>query len=105
MSSGQNQNLYSTLLVERYFFFNLLYVGVGVPCLPIPPLTLHKVHVLACIAQHILAELANNLVIYQWEEEQSVYNVGVIYVTPCSAETKDSSMHALLTLVLGQGME
>jgi hypothetical protein len=75
------------------------------PCLPRLTLTLHKVYVLACIVQHILAELANNLVIYQWEEEKSVYNTSVIYVTPCSAETKDSSMHALLTLVLGRGME
>ena len=33
MSSGQNQNSYSTLLVERYYFFNPLYVGAGVPCL------------------------------------------------------------------------
>jgi hypothetical protein len=105
MSLGQNQNLYSTLLVERYFSFNLFYVGVGVPCLPTPTLALHKVIVLACIAQHLLAESVGNRAICQWEEEQSVSNIVVVCATPCFAETKNSSMHALLTLVLGQGME
>ena len=35
MSLWQNQNSYSTLLVEWYFFFNFAYVGAEVPCLPI----------------------------------------------------------------------
>ena len=74
-------------------------------CLPVLTLALHKVHVLACIAQHLLAKLAGNLVICQWEEEQLVSNTDVICATPCSAETKNSSMHALLTLVLERGMK
>jgi hypothetical protein len=36
---------------------------------------------LACIAQHLLAELAGNLAICQWEEEQSVSNTDVAYHT------------------------
>ena len=105
MSSGQNQNSYSTLLVERNSFFNHVYVGAGVPCLPVPTLALHKIPVLACIAQHLLAELAGNLAICQWEEEQSVSNTDVVCATLCYAETKHSFMHALLTLVLGRGIE
>ena len=76
-----------------------------VPCLLDPTLALHKVHVLACIAQHLLAELAGNLAICQWKEKQSVFNTDVVCATPCSTETKDFSMHALLTLVLGRRME
>jgi hypothetical protein len=105
MSSGQNQNLYSTLLVERYSFFNPLYVGAGVPCLPVPILELHKVYVLACITQHLLAELAGIRTICQWEEEQPVSYIDVVCATPCSSETKDPSIHALLTQVLGRKME
>jgi hypothetical protein len=105
MSSGQNQNSYSTLFVERYSFFNPLYVGASVPCLPALTLALQKILVLVCIAQHLLAKLAENHAICQWEEEQSVSNIDVVCATPYFAETKDSSMHALLTLVLGRGME
>jgi hypothetical protein len=72
-----------------------------VPCLPVPTLALHKVTVLVCIAQHLLAELVGNLVICHWEEKQSVSNTDVVCATLCLAETKDSFMHALLTLVLG----
>ena len=43
MSSGQNQNSYSTLLEKRNSFPNPLYVGADVSCFPIPTLTLHKV--------------------------------------------------------------
>ena len=71
------------------------------PCLPVPILALHKVYVLACIAQHLLAKLVGKRAICHWEEEQSVYNIDVVCAIPCSVETKDSSMHALLTLVLG----
>ena len=74
-------------------------------CLPVLILALHKVHVLACIAQHLLAKLAGNRAICQCEEEQSVCNTDVVCVTPCYAKTKDSSMHALLTLVIGRRME
>lgn len=31
-----------------------LYIGEGLPCLLVPPLALHKVRVLTCIAQHLL---------------------------------------------------
>ena len=105
MSPWQNQNLYSTLLVERYSFFNLLYVRDGVSCLPVPILVLHKVYVLACITQHLLVELAGIRTICQWEEEQPVSNIDVVCATLCSSETKDPSIHALLTLVLGRRIE
>ena len=52
------------------------------------------------IAEHILAYLGGNLAICQWEEKQLVSNIHVVCDTPCSAELKDSFMHALLTLVL-----
>ena len=57
------------------------------------------------IAQHLLAELVGNRAICQWEKEQLVSNTDVVCATLCSVETKDSSMHAHLTLVLGRGME
>ena len=50
MSSGQNQNSYSTLLGERNSFLSPLYVGAGVPCFPVPTLALHIVPVMACSA-------------------------------------------------------
>jgi hypothetical protein len=43
MSSRNYHKLYSTLLVERHFFLIPLYVGVGVSCLLVPTLALHKV--------------------------------------------------------------
>jgi hypothetical protein len=52
-----NQNTCSTLLLEENFFFVSLYIGVEVPCLPIPTLELHKVQVLVCIAQYHRAEI------------------------------------------------
>ena len=79
MSSGQNQNLYSTLLMEQYFF-NLSYVGTGVPCLLVPTFVLHKVSVLRCMAQHLLVELGGNFAMCQWEEVQSVYNTDVVKI-------------------------
>ena len=105
MSLGQNQNSYYTLLVEWYSFFNPLYVGARVPCLQVPTLALHKILVLACIAQHILAELGGNLAICQWEERQSVSHTDVVCATSCFGKIRDSCMHALLTLMLGQGIK
>ena len=78
MSLGQNQNSYSTLLVERNFFLSPLYIGVGVPCLLLPTLELHIVFVMACNAQHRLAELGGNLAMYQLETKHSVSNTNVI---------------------------
>ena len=46
---------------KKTLFFKSLYVGVGAPCLPITTLALHKVHVLACIGQHLLVEFGGNL--------------------------------------------
>ena len=57
-----------------------------------------------CIGLHCPTSFGNRA-ICQWEEEESVSNTDVVCATPCSAETKDSSIHALLTLVLGRGME
>ena len=37
--------------------FHTLYVGTWLPCLLVLTLALHKVHVLACNAQHLLVEL------------------------------------------------
>jgi hypothetical protein len=49
-----------------------------------------------------LAKLVGNLAICHWEEKQSVSNIDVVCATPCLGETKESFMHALLTLVLGR---
>jgi hypothetical protein len=68
-------------------------------------LELHKVYVLACITQYILAELAGIRTICQWEEEQPVSNIDVVCATPCISKTNDPSIHALLTLVLRRRME
>ena len=57
MSSGKNQDSYSTLLGERNSFLSLLYIGIGVPCLLVPTLTLHIVPIMACSVQHRLAIL------------------------------------------------
>ena len=65
MLLGQNQNSYFTLLVERNIFLSPLYVDVGVSCLLLPTLTLHIVLVMACNAQHRLAELGGNLTMCQ----------------------------------------
>ena len=51
-----------------------------------------------------LAELGGNFKMCQWEEEQLVSNMDVVCATPCFVEIKDSSMHALLALVSGQGI-
>ena len=40
--------------------------------LSVPTFALHKVHVLACIAQHLLVELGNNLAMCHCEVGQSV---------------------------------
>lgn len=57
MSLRKNQNLYSILLVKWYSFFTPLYVGAWMPFFLVSTLTLHKVLMLACFAQHILVEL------------------------------------------------
>jgi hypothetical protein len=57
MLSGQNQNSYSTLLVEQNSFLSPLYVRAGVSYLLHPTLALHIVPVMAYNAQHRLAEL------------------------------------------------
>ena len=89
----------STLLVEQYLFFNPVYVGDGVPCFLVPTLPLHKVFVLACIAQHRLAELDCNKPM----DRRTIclsYWCGVCHTMLCT--NQNSSMHALPTLVLGQ---
>ena len=78
MSLGQNQNSHSTLLGERNSFMSPLYVGAGVPCFPVPTLTLHIVHVMACNAQHRLAELGGNLEMCYLEARQSISNTDVV---------------------------
>ena len=98
MSSEQSQKLYFTLFVKGNSFFNPLYVGAGVPCLPISTLALHKVPTLVCIAQHLLAKLGGNLAIFQWEEGHLVSNTDVVCATPCSVEVEDFSMHVLFSL-------
>ena len=78
MSSKQNQNSNSILLVDRKSSFIPLYVGVGVPCLPISTLALHKVHILLCIAQHLLVELGRYLAICHLKVGQLVSNMDVV---------------------------
>ena len=78
MLSGQNQNSYSTLLKDQKKFLRPLYVGVVVPCLPIPILALHIVHVMACIVQHRLAKLDGNLAMCHLKTNQSVSNIDVV---------------------------
>ena len=78
MSPWQNQNSYSTLLGERNSFIGPLYLGVGVPCFPVPTLALHIVFVMACSAQHRLAELGDNLAMCHLETRQSVSNMDVV---------------------------
>ena len=63
VSSGQNQNSYSTLLVERKSFLSLSYLGAGVSYLLLPTLALHIVPVMACNAQHHLPELGQHFTI------------------------------------------
>jgi hypothetical protein len=46
---------------KENIFFISLYVGAWAPCLPITTLALHKVHVLACIGQHLLVEFGGKL--------------------------------------------
>ena len=64
------------------------------------------VHILVMtrISQYLLAKLGGNLAMCQWEG-QSISNTNVVCAIPCSAKLKDSSMHAFLTLVFGQGIE
>jgi hypothetical protein len=72
MSSGQNQNSYSTLLVDRNCFLSPLYVGAGVSYLLLPTLALHIVLVMAYNAQHCLAELGGNLQIAYYNMQWSI---------------------------------
>ena len=78
ISSRQNQNSYSTLLTERNFFFILLCVKVGMSCLPILSLALHKVIVLACIAQNLFVELDNNFAMSHQEVGRLVSTTNMI---------------------------
>ena len=48
------------------------------PYFPVPILALHIVHVMACSAQHRLAELGGNLAICHLEVSQSVSNTDVV---------------------------
>ena len=57
MLSKKTQNSYFILLVEQDSFFIPLYVGAWMPFFIVLTLTLHKVPMLACIAQHILVEM------------------------------------------------
>ena len=75
MSSGKNQNSYSTLLVERNSFLSPLYVGADVSCLLLLTLALHIVPIMACNAQHRLAELGGNLIMCQLEIRHSISNI------------------------------
>lgn len=55
---SKTNTLCFTLLVEGSFLFISLYMRIKVPqCLLVPTLVLHKVHVMACVAQHLLVEL------------------------------------------------
>lgn len=56
MSSWQNHNSYSTLLVEHNSS-NHVYIDAKLSCLYISTLALHKAHVLTYVAQHLLAWL------------------------------------------------
>ena len=61
-----------------------------------------------CIGLHCpisFDKLARNLTICQWDEKQSVSNTDAVCATSCSVKTKESSMHALLTLLLRRGMK
>ena len=78
MSSRQNQNLYSTLLVEQNSFLNPLYVDTCVSCLLLPTLALHIVRTMAYNAQHRLAELGGNLTVCQLETRHSISNIDVV---------------------------
>ena len=75
------------------------------PCIPVPTLALQRTSVLACMAQHLLEELGGNLAMCQWEKNQLVSNTYVVCATIYYVEFKDSSMHALLTLVFKRGIE
>ena len=55
-----------------------LYVEVGVLCFPIPTLALHIVPIMACNAQHRLAELGCNLAMCNLDARQSVSNTDVV---------------------------
>ena len=84
MSSRQNQNSYSTLLVELNSFLNPMYVEAWVPFLLVPTLVLYKAPTLAYIVQYLLAKLGGNLEMCQWKERQSNFNTDVVCATPCS---------------------
>lgn len=55
-----------------------LYIGARVQLFPVPTLALHKELVLACIAQHHLAELGANLAMCHSEALQSISNIDVV---------------------------
>ena len=78
MLLGQNQNSYFTLLGERNSILSPLYVGAGVSCLLLPTLALHIVHVMACNAQHRLAQLGVNLAMCQLDTRHLVSNIDVV---------------------------
>ena len=84
MLSWQNQTPRSTLLVKGNFFVSLS-VEAEVPCLPTPTLTYHNFHVMACIAQHLLAKLGGNLTMCHWGLGSWISNIDMECVTPCPA--------------------
>ena len=75
------------------------------PYLPILTLALHKVFVLACIAQHFFVGVGANLAMCHCEARQFVFEIDVIGALPCFVEFKDSSIHDLLARLLEQGLK
>ena len=66
------------------------------PCFSLQILTLHKIHVLACIAQHLFNKARGNLAICHKKAWQSILEIDVVCATSCLIEFKDYSMHAFL---------
>lgn len=60
MSSWQNQFVLD-IVGWVVFLLHTLVAWAWVPCLLAPTLILHKVPILACIAQHLLTKLCGNL--------------------------------------------
>ena len=94
MLSGQNQNLYSALLVEQNSFFdpfvswsnNVMFANTDFGISQSPHIGLHR--------PTSLALGRGNLAMCHCEARQSVFKTDVVWATPCSIEFKDSSMHA-----------
>ena len=69
----------------RNSFFISLYDGAKLSCFLVHILALHKVPTKACVTQHLLVELGDNLTMYHWELGPSISNIAVVCVTPCLA--------------------